>query len=696
MQTHYRTCNICEALCGIEIVHDGEEIISIKGDEQDPLSRGHICPKAVALKEFYFDEDRVRAPLKKTENGFVEISWEEALEITTSKIKEIQAKHGDHAVGIYLGNPNAHNMGNLLFMRPFMKALKTKAKFSASSVDQMPHHVAAQHMLGHSILNPVPDLDRTNYLLIMGANPIVSNGSMMSSPDIRKRFRAIQKRGKIVVIDPRKTETADKADEHFFIKPETDAVFILALIHVLFEEKKIRLNHLKDAVIGLEDIKKLVIDYSPEKAEAITKIKAKDIRRIALEMAAADRAVLYSRMGLSTQTFGGLCIWLTNIFNILNGNFDRAGGMMFPRPAIDPITFSPKKGRPKRPSVPLSRVRKLPKYLGETPSASLAEEIETEGDGQIKAMVCIAGNPVLSVPNGKRVSQAFEQLDFMVCSDIYITETSRHADIILPATSGLEIEQYDITFLNLAIRNIAKYSPPLFEKKGNVKHDWEILAELTARLNDEEISPQTPSMMIDFALKMGHYGKDGLSLEKLKAQPHGIDLGELTPCLMERIQTDDDSIQLAPAVFLEDFKRLEDFITQKDLTDQYPHQLIGRRVLRQHNTWTHNAQILSKGKNECTVMINSKDAQDLNIVNGEMISITSRVGKIEVEAEITDEIMEGVLSMPQGFGAGKKSKMKIATAQNSVSINDLTDEQRVDKLTGNAAVNGVFVRVSKL
>lgn len=697
MQTHYRTCNICEALCGIAIEHEGENIISIKGDKKDPLSRGHICPKAVALKDFYLDEDRLRTPLKKTVNGFVEITWEEAFETTVSKIKEIQGKYGNNAIGSFLGNPNVHNMGNTLFARGFLKALKTKQIFSASSVDQMPHHVAGIHMLGHAALTPVPDLDRTNYLVIMGGNPIVSNGSMMSSPDIGKRLRSIQERGgKVIVIDPRRTETARKSSEHYFIKPETDVVFLLAMIHVLVVENKIRLNHLENAVVGLNEIKSIVQPYTPEKAEKITGINAEKIKTIALEMAAADQAVLYSRMGLSTQTFGGLCLWLTNVFNILNGNFDREGGMMFTSPAVDPVSFSPQKGRPKRPSVSRSRVRKLPRYLGENPSSSLAEEIETEGEGQIKALVCIAGNPVLSVPNGRRVERAFEKLEFMVCSDIYLTETSRHADIIFPAASGLEISQYDLSFLNLAVRNIAKYSPPMFPKKGNVKHDWEILAELTARLKGEENPGTTPEMMLDMALHMGKYAKDGITLQKLKENPHGIDLGPLKTCLMDRIQMNDDMIQLAPQVYLDDLERLESSFIADDSNNEFPFRMIGRRVLRQHNTWTHNAHILSKGKNECTLLLHPNDAERLNINSGEFVLAKSRVGQIEIEVEVSDEIMEGVVSIPQGFGAGKKSKMRIAVAQNSVSINDLTDDMRVDTLTGNAALNGVRVWVGKM
>lgn len=697
MQTHYRNCNICEAMCGLEIKHKGEKIISIKGDKDDPFSRGHICPKAVALQDFYFDEDRLRHPVKKTENGFEKISWEEAFDLVENKIKGIQQKYGHDAVATFLGNPNAHNFGNQMFLRPFLQCLKTKNRYSASSVDQLPHHVAAQFMLGHTLLNPVPDLDRTDYLLVIGGNPLVSNGSMMTAPDVGKRLRGIQKRGgKIVVVDPRRTETAKKADEHLFIKPETDAMLLLAMVHVLITENKIELNHFENSVTGLEELKNIIGNYTPEKAEKITGINSEKIRSITLEMAAADRAVLYSRMGASTQTFGGLCLWLTNVFNILNGNFDREGGMMFTMPAFDPVLINPKKGKPEWKEIPVSRVRKLPRHYGEFPCATLVDEIETEGEGQVKALINIAGNPVLSTPNGRRLEKAFEKLEFMVCSDIYITETSRHADVILPAASGLEIAQYDIAFHNLAIRNTAKYSPPLFPKKGNVKDDWEILAELTARLTNKERNGQTPEKMLDFALQMGAYRKDGVTLDKLKENPHGIDLGELKPCLKKRLQTNDDTIRLAPQIFLDDLKRLDDYFSKTNSENKFPFKLIGRRLLRQHNTWTHNSHRLSKGRNECTLLIHPTDANKIGINSGEMVCVKSRVGKIKVEAEITDEIMEGVVSFPQGFGASKKSNMKLAAAQNSVSINDLTDEFRLDELTGNAALNGVGVMVEKI
>ena len=696
MPTHYRTCNICEALCGIEIEYEGTKVLSIKGDKKDPLSRGHICPKATALPDFYHDPDRLKHPLKKTENGFVEISWEEAFDTIEQKIKDIQAKYGHNAVAAFVGNPNAHKLGNQLSMKPFLKSLQTKSIYSASTVDQIPHHVAAIHMLGHPSLTPVVDLDRTEFLLIMGANPLVSNGSMMTAPDMRKRFRAIQERGgKIVVVDPRRTETADKADEHLFIKPESDAIFLLSMIHVLDKEGLIDLGHLEPSLTGVERIKELVDLYPPEKAASITGIPADKIKSLTLEFAKAKKAALYSRMGLSTQTFGGLAIWLGNVINIITANYDVEGGMMFTSPAVDPVSLSPKKGKPKYTNIPTSRIRQLPRYMGEFPSVTLAQEIETEGEGQIKALVVIAGNPVLSVPNGQRLSKALETLEFMVSSELYITETSRHADIILPTTNGLEIEQYDISFLNLSIRNIAKYSPALFPKQGKTKHEYEILGELTARFTGRPNPGLTPKQMLSYLLEQGKYASEGLDIEQLENHPHGIDLGPLEPSLLDRIQTNDDRIDLIPQLFLEDLDRLKVHFDSLESNKEYPFQMIGRRVLRQHNTWTHNSHRLSKGRNECTVMVHPSDAAALMIENGEYISVASNIGEVNIEVEVTDEVMPGVVSIPQGFGAGKKSKMKIAVDKNSVSINDLTDHMRVDTLTGNAALNGVRVRLAK-
>ena len=693
-QTHYRTCNICEAMCGLEIQHRGNEILSIKGDNNDPFSRGHICPKAVALQDFYNDKDRLKTPMKRTADGWQQISWEEAFEEIASRFRGIQQEHGQDAVGVYLGNPNAHNFGNAIMLPRFFKALGTNNRYSSASADQLPHHVASNYMLGAGMLIPVPDIDHTDFMLIIGANPIVSNGSLMTAPGVGKRLKAIQQRGgKVVVVDPRRTETAKKADQHLFIRPETDALFMLAMVHTLFEEQLVTLGHLEDRIDGLQQLAGAVKPYAPESVADACGMSASAIRELAREMAAAKSAVCYSRMGASTQSFGGLCQWLNNVLNILTGNFDSRGGAMFPQPAFDLVRD--KKGKPSSYGRYESRVRKLPYFNNEFPVAPLAGEILTPGEGQIRAMITIAGNPVLSAPGGSRLEDAFDALDFMVSVDIYLNETTRHADIILPATTGLEVPHFDVFFNSFAVRNTAKFSEPMFEKTPNQKHDWEILRDLALPLTGLEDDGVTPEAMLDLGLKHGAYGKEGMSLETLKANPHGVDLGPLQPCLTQRIQTEDGKIRIAPELYMKDLKRLDaSGLLQADKNSEYPFTLISRRLPRSHNTWTQNSHRLVKGKNPCTLQMNASDAGKLGLEDGQLASVTSASGSINLPVEIDDDMFEGVISMPQGWGHNRPdTAMSIAQGQPGVSMNDVTDSGRIDALTGNAAFNGTRVAV---
>ena len=693
-KTHFRTCNICEAMCGLEISHRDGDILSIKADSEDPFSLGHICPKAVALQDFYNDRDRLKTPLRKTADGWRTISWDEAYEEITTRLRAIQQAQGKDAVGVYLGNPNAHNFGNAIMLPRFFKALGTRNRYSSASADQLPHHVASHYMLGAGMLIPIPDIDHTDFMLIIGANPIVSNGSLMTAPAVGKRLKAIQRRGgTVVVVDPRRTETAKKADRHLFIRPETDALFMLALAHTLFDEQRVNLGHLTERVEGLEQLADAVKPYSPEHVAEACGMEATQIRRLARDMASANSAVCYSRMGASTQSFGGLCQWLNNVLNILTGNFDRRGGAMFPQPAFDLVR--PKRGKPRSNGRPHSRVRGLPFYNSEFPVATLGDEILTPGEGQIRAMITIAGNPVLSSPEGPRLDDAFESLDFMVSIDIYLNETTRHADIILPATTGLEVSHFDVFFNSFAVRNTAKFSEPLFEKSPDQKHDWEILRDLGLRLTGQEDDGVTPEMILDSGLRQGAYGEQGMSLGKLKENPHGVDLGPLQPCLDARIQTESGKIQIAPSVFVDDLERLNRFarVARKPNQD-YPFSMIGRRLARSHNTWTQNSQRLVKGKNPCTVHLNSADAQRLNLESGQLAVVTSATGEIRLPVEINDDMFEGVVSIPQGWGHDRaNTAMSVAGSQPGVSMNDVTDSQRIDALTGNAAFNGTRVAV---
>ena len=693
---HYRTCNLCEAMCGLEITYKEKKVISIVGDKKDPLSKGFICPKSLALKDLYEDPDRLKTPIKRTENGWQEISWTEAFDEVEIQIKKIQEKYGNNAVATYQGNPNVHNVGSMLYGGPFLKSLKTKQKYSATSADQLPHHIASLKMFGHQMLIPIPDIERTDYLLILGANPGASNGSLLTAPGFPQKIKSIQKRGgKVINIDPRFTETSKISSQHLYINPGKDALFLLSLLHVIFDQGIEEKTHLSNYLKGLEEIKEIVKEYSPKKTALLIGIDSLEIQKIAKDFMNSKTAVCYGRMGVSTQEYGGICQWLINVLNIVTNNMDKVGGAMFTKPAIDLVYMTGIKGKVGNFDRYRSRVHNLPEYSGELPVATLADEILTEGEGQIKMFICTAGNPVLSAPNGKKMEKALEKLDFMVSIDIYLNETSKYANIILPTTNGLETLHYDLVFHQLAIRNTAKLSEVLFEKDENQKHDWQILNELTERITEKKNS-LTPEMMLDNMFQYSPYKEANLSVNKLKENPNGIDLGSLQPLLIKRIFTVDKKINVSPQIFIDDLKRLDKELYKdtKEEETKYPFALIGRRHLRNNNSWMHNSKLLMKGKNRCTVLMSSKDANNLSITDHQKIKIISNVGSIELPVEISDEMKEGVLSIPHGFGHNRNgTKIKLAEENAGESINDLTDDNKIDKLTGNANFSGTRVKV---
>ena len=693
---HYRTCNLCEAMCGLEITYKEKKVISIVGDKKDPLSKGFICPKSLALKDLYEDPDRLKTPIKRTENGWQEISWTEAFDEVEIQIKKIQEKYGNNAVATYQGNPNVHNVGSMLYGGPFLKSLKTKQKYSATSADQLPHHIASLKMFGHQMLIPIPDIERTDYLLILGANPGASNGSLLTAPGFPQKIKSIQKRGgKVINIDPRFTETSKISSQHLYINPGKDALFLLSLLHVIFDQGIEEKTHLSNYLKGLEEIKEIVKEYSPKKTALLIGIDSLEIQKIAKDFMNSKTAVCYGRMGVSTQEYGGICQWLINVLNIVTNNMDKVGGAMFTKPAIDLVYMTGIQGKVGNFDRYRSRVHNLPEYSGELPVATLADEILTEGEGQIKMFICTAGNPVLSAPNGKKMEKALEKLDFMVSIDIYLNETSKYANIILPTTNGLETLHYDLVFHQLAIRNTAKLSEVLFEKDENQKHDWQILNELTERITEKKNS-LTPEMMLDNMFQYSPYKEANLSVNKLKENPNGIDLGSLQPLLIKRIFTVDKKINVSPKIFIDDLKRLNEELYKdtKEEETKYPFALIGRRHLRNNNSWMHNSKLLMKGKNRCTVLMSSKDANNLSITDHQKIKIISNVGSIELPVEISDEMKEGVLSIPHGFGHNRNgTKIKLAEENAGESINDLTDDNKIDKLTGNANFSGTRVKV---
>ncbi|MCV2889303.1 molybdopterin oxidoreductase family protein [Ruegeria aquimaris] len=684
----YRSCNICEAMCGLIVTHDGSDVLSIRPDPDDPLSRGHICPKAVALQDFRTDPDRVTKPLLKRGTDFEEISWDEAYDQAAERIRAVQAAHGQDAVAVYLGNPNAHKFGNLLNLPTLVKAIGTRNRYSSATADQIPHHVASIHMLGHPMLMPIPDIDRTDFLLIIGGNPVISNGSMMTAPGYGRRMDDIRARGgRVVVIDPRRTETAERAGEHHFIRPETDAWLILSMIHVILSDGPARLGHLAPLVDGLEALTEAVQPFTPEAAAEVTGIEADTIRALARDFAAAPRAVCYARMGASTQSFGTLCQWAANALNIVTGNFDAEGGAMFTTPALDYVGLTSRKGKARSYPERRSRVSGQPLYNGEFPVSTLAEEIETPGPGQIRALVTVAGNPVLTAPNGRRIERALTGLDFMMSLDIHVNDTTRHADLILPGTVALEEPIYDMVFHTFAVRNTVGFAPALFAPPHGNPSEWEVIARLAARLTGANQIGPAPEQVLAMLLPQGFHG-DKVTLEGLRSRGRPMDLGPLVANLSDRLETPEGRLNLAPQAFIDDLPRL---LAQTEGRDAArPLSLIGRRQVRSHNSWTQNSARLVKGRNRCTVEVNPEDATRLGLSDGADAVVSSAAGSVTLPVEITEAMAPGVVSIPQGWGQ-KNGRLSAATQTATVSINDLTDDSRTDPLSGNAAFNGLPV-----
>ncbi len=702
-QTHFRTCNLCEAMCGIVVKHDGNKVLSIKGDKDDPFSQGYICPKATALQDLHEDPDRLRQPIERTKDGWQKISWDEAFDKVAAGIQSVQKKYGQNAFGVYLGNPNVHNLGGMLTIKHLLTSIKTRSRFSATSIDQLPHHIISMHLFGHMLRIPVPDVNRTQHMMIIGGNPLASNGSIMTAANMRQKLKDIKARdGKVVVIDPRRTETADIASEHHFIRPATDVWLLLAMLNEIYAQgyadKARPHNRAADLAPEIERIRDFAKGYSAESVAGITGIEASEIKRMVKEFCEAERSVCYSRMGVSVQEFGLLAQYLVMMINIVAGRLDEVGGLMFPNPAVDVVNNSGPGYLGKR----HSRVSNLPDFNGEYPVAAMADEMLIEGEGQLKGFMCVAGNPVLSTPNGEKLDKAFAGLEFMVALDYFVTETSRHANIILPPVSPLERDHYDLTFNGFAVHNVAKYSPVLFTKHKDAKHDWQIYLELATRMDKDApmmvkaerkmIQTLGTKVLLDQGLKRGPY--QGMSLRQVQKHPHGMDLGPLKKMLPDTIKHKDKQIHLNVDFYQADLARVREVMASYDDSQIL---LIGRRHVRSNNSWLHNSHRLVKGKPRCTLMLHPDTARAHSIEDGQQVKVTSRVGQVDIIAEVTDELMPGVVSIPHGWGHGRKGvKQKIAQAHAGVSVNDLTDDTLIDKLSGNAAVNGVPVQLEAL
>jgi anaerobic selenocysteine-containing dehydrogenase len=736
-RTAYRVCPFCEATCGLAIEVERNAIVSVRGDKEDPFSRGFICPKAYGLKELYHDPDRLRQPVRRTTNGWEKISWDEAYKEAASRLLTIREKYGNNAIGMYLGNPLVHDLAFLYF--PILaRALASRSVFNASAIDTLPKEIQTGLMFGGPFptTTPIPDIDRTQYLLIIGANPVVSHGSLMTMPNAPGRLKAIlQRGGKIVVIDPRRTETAKLASEHHFIRPGTDAAFLLALIHTLFEEGWVKLGAAAELVAGLATVEAVAREFAPEAVADYCDISAATTRRLARELAAAESAACYGRLGTCVQEFGTLASWGIDLVNILTGNLDRPGGVMFTTPVASLAGLS--KGKDFDFGRWESRVSGRPVTSGMLPSSTMAEEILTPGDNQVRAMILLMTNPLRSAANSEQLEAAFSQLDFLVAVDFYINETTRYAHLILPTPSPAERPNYEYGLYHLAVRNMTKWSFPAVSSPPDSTEAWEVLVQLSAifigmagrptkEIDDvlfrqlaptllkkvgswpglvvEEVVKKLdetsgPERVLDMLVRLGPYGDgfgrqlDGLTLAKVRAAEHGIDLGPLQPRLREVLNTPSGMIELAPPTMTNDIARLKAQLA-KSANDMV---LIGRRNLRTTNSFMHNLPSLVKGPDRCTLQISPHDAARLSLKDGSAARVTSRVGSVVAPVEVTEDLMPGVVSLPHGWGHdGEGSQLRVAKTHPGVNTNALTDNQAYDEASGTAVLFGTPVTIEPL
>ena len=732
---HHRICPLCEACCGLEITAGQGRVISIRGDAQDVFSAGYICPKGVALKDLHEDPDRLRTPLIKRDGVHVPASWDEAFAEIERRLPAVMARHGRDATAAVVGNPAAHKIGLLAYFGKLARALGTKNVFSASTLDQMPKQLASGLMFGHWLSVALPDIARTDLLLVIGANPLASNGSMWTVPDFKGKARAMQARGgHLIVIDPRRTETAAMADAHHFIRPGADVFLLAAMVHTLFAEQLVSLGTVADWVAGVAEVGQAVAPFTPEAVAPRCGLGADTIRALTRTLAATPKAAVYARIGTCTQEYGTLASWLVDVLNVLTGHLDTPGGAMFAKPAAFGANTIGRPGSGKGIATGRhhARVSGAPEVMGELPITCLAEEIETSGPGQVRALITIATNPVLSSPNGPRLAQALASLDFMVSMDIYLNETTRHADVILPGPSPLEDLHYDLAFPQLSWRNHARYSPPVFERPQGQPEEWETLLRLAAiargqggqqdagALDDAQFADEAqrlygahaeavlqatqglrgPQRMLDAALRSGPYGEgfgarpEGLTLAKvMAANPSGgIDLGELQPRIPEMLRTPSGKIELAPPSLLADLQR-----AVADLARPAPELvIIGRRDVRSNNSWMHNLPVLAKGPMRCTALVHPDDAARLGLQDGSLAEISSHTtqgpSSVQAQVQISAEMMPGVVSLPHGWGHDQPgTRLQLAAQRPGANLNALLDDQWRDPLSGNAVLSGMAI-----
>lgn len=712
-----RACSLCEAGCGLVMEVEDNRILSVRPDEDDPHSQGYVCPKGMAIAAIHDDPDRIRTPLRKQADGtYAEIAWEDAFNLIEERLGAIRREHGADAIAVYYGNPLGHSYSGIMSIDPLVKAIGTRNRTGASSQDTAPRFAASHYLYGNTVVIPVPDLDNTDWFLCIGANPAVSQGSAMVAPNVKARIKAIRERGgKVITVDPRFTETSKLADEHISILPGGDAAFLMAMLHVLIEERLVDQDAIEALADGWSVVEERALAFGPERVEAMTGIDAETIRRLAREFAHASLGVVYTRIGVCNNRFGTLATWANDVVNLAAGRLGKRGGSMFADPIMDTAKIVDMGGMNGHARWH-TRVRGLPETQCDMPASMLAEEIETPGQGRIRALITIAGNPVLSTPNGRRLDAAMESLEFMVSLDLYINETTRHADLILPSCWHLADDHADALPAAFNLRSSVRWSPPVIRRGENEKADWEIMLEIAKRMGggptgirlvDRALSMAerlgwryNPETALDLVLRIGPHGdrflpwKDGVTLAKVKANEYGIDLGPAREGVAHRITHKNKRVHLEAAPIMKSLDTLSSQLDDAVADDRL--LMIGRRELRSNNSWMHNVPALVSGQDRCVLYVNPIDAQRVGLRDSEPALLESRVFSGEVPVRVTDEVMPGVVSLPHGWGHGaSKEWQSVAGAHAGVSANDWSDDQEVEGVVGQSILNGVPIKLSR-
>jgi anaerobic selenocysteine-containing dehydrogenase len=730
-------------MCGLQARVDDGRVTDIRGNPDDVWSRGHLCPKGTSLAHLHTDPDRLQRPMVRTRDGHSEVSWDDAYAEAERVLRPVLDRHGAKAVTVYVGNPVAHNLGlstHIGALIGMAQAAGMPAYYSPGTVDQWPLNLVSALLFGGMWNAPIPDVDRTDHLMIFGANPSASQGSMLSAPDLMGRLGAIRKRGgTVTVVDPRRTITAQRATQWVPIRPGTDALLLFAILHTLAEEGWVRRPaHLHGRISGLDDVIAMAADFAPETVAATCGIDAALIRQLAHDLAHAETPVLYSRIGACTQEFGTLATWLVFVINAALGSLDRAGGAVFPTPAV----WSPMFMKPPDQDGPgwrfgrfHSRVRGAPEVFSQFPISCLAEEIDTPGEGQLHGLITVAGNPVLSAPGARRLDAALASLDAMIAVDSWLNETTRHAHVILPGLSPLERPHADDLYWIYAVSSCQKWSDPVFEPEPDRPSEWEILLRLAGamvgmpmpevdvaamddlymagmiatacatpgtpltgcRPQDVKLSGCGPERLVDLGIRLGPWGDGlgrrpgGLTLAELRRHPNGLHLGELEGSRLDEVVcTPSGTVELVHQRITDDVPRLLARLQRA------PDELVltSRRHLRSNNSWMHNVPALMRGKDRCTLLIHPDDARRIGVQSGDAAEVSTCEGSLTVPAEVSDEMMPGVVSLPHGWGHGLDgTRLHVANGQPGVNSNLLNPAHLLDVPSSTQVVNGVPCQV---